>query len=122
MSYTQKTTRSRATPYARKTRLPLMNLDRKHYSFLPDREFKFLSRFAVLTKNGTQPCNYTDAQAYKEFGINERTTQRTIASLKKYNLISVGKDYHTKTHCGYLVRTITLTTPVVVYRKEAKNA
>lgn len=106
----------------RKKRVPLMNLDRRHYAALQERELKFLSRLAVLTKNGTQPCNYSNAQAKKEFGVNDKTTQRTIAYLKKMKLIEVHMDYNLQSQRGYKIRTITLTAPAVVYTKEAKNA
>lgn len=113
--------RSQISP-RRRSRIPLMNLDRRHYAELNDRELTLLSRFAVLTKNGTQPCNYTNEQALKEFGLNGKTVQRAVAYLKQANLIDVLMDYKNATQRGYKVRTIILTSPLVVFRKETPNA
>lgn len=106
----------------RRSRIPLMNLDRRHYAALNDSELTLLSRFAVLTNNGTQPCNYTNEQALKEFGLNGKAVQRAVAYLKQANLIDVHMDYKNADQRGYKVRTITITSPVVIFIKETPNA
>ena len=104
-------------PYAGRSRahahLPLMHLDRKYYIILNDREFTLLSRLAILTKKGTQPCNYSNAQAAKELKLTPRTTVRTFSNLKAFGLIDISRGSNMVTNRGRQVRTIIVTAPLI---------
>lgn len=98
---------------------PLMRLDRNHYKQLTDREFCLLARLAVLTNNGTQPCNYTNAQASKEFGLPSRTTELTFSMLKQFELIKLDRMQNLSTKRGPKLRTVTIIATLVVHKKAA---
>ena len=108
------------SPKSASKRPPLMNLDRKHYMQLTDREFCLLARLAVLTNNGTQPCNYTNAQASKEFGLPSRTTELTFSMLKQFELIKLDRMQNLSTKRGPKLRTVTIIAPLVVHKKAAQ--
>ena len=97
----------------------LMNLDRDYYHFLSDKELLLLSRLAVLTNNGTTPCNYTNEQGEKEFKFSSRSLERTFSNLKKLKLIDLSRGYALNQNRGRLVRLISLCgTPVVFTGKK----
>lgn len=97
----------------------LMNLDRDYYHFLSDKELLLLSRLAVLTNNGTTPCNYTNEQGKKEFNFPASSLERTFSNLKKLKLIDLSRGYALNRNRGRLVRLISLCgTPVVFAGKK----
>lgn len=96
---------------------PTMSLDRAFYFHLSDNEFKLLSRIAVLTNCGKQPCNYTNAQASKELNLATRTTERSFSRLKQFKLIKLERMQSLSTKRGPKLRTITIISPLVVHKR-----
>ena len=78
----------------------------KAYPDLNWSESTFLARLAVLTKNGSQPCVYTDRQAAQEFRVTEMTITRMIRKLKAQGYITTAKV--SDLNFGANVRQITL--------------
>lgn len=63
----------------------------KVYSDLNRSEATFLARLAMITRNGTQPCWYTDKQVMDEFHISRPTASRIFAKLTKLGYITSTK-------------------------------
>ena len=105
------------SPFAKSSKKSpaLMNLDDSYYRFLNDCELLLYSRLAVLSKNGKTQCNYTNEQAFEEFTWNRQKTQRVLASLQEFGLISISRGHHLIRKRGRPIRVISLCSTPVVY-------
>ena len=95
------------TTMVRSVRTPAtMRIKRALFPELTESSFRLLTRIAVLTGNGSHPCNYTNAQAEKEFGMKSRTTENAFKQLRDRGYISISKEPHLMHKGGLPVRTI----------------
>ena len=95
------------TTMVRSVRTPAtMRIKRALFPELTESSFRLLTRIAVLTGNGSHPCNYTNAQAEKEFNMNSRATERAFKQLRDRGYISISKEPHLTHKAGLPVRTI----------------
>lgn len=101
-------TTSKASTRPRRRRMGMMYIARKDVPGISDNAFRLLRRISVLTRNGEQPCNYTNAQALKELGMSASSVERGFRLLVTAGYVTVSRGHNLTTDAGRHVRTVEL--------------